>query len=180
MKKSILSTIVLTVALVFSSNVQAQDFPNLDKSPMDAATYPSSYRVSDKKVKIIYSRPQLKKRPVSRLAVNGKVWRTGANEAAEITFYNDVVFGDKEVKAGTYSLFTIPGDNEWTIILNKAKNVWGAYSYNESDDVVRVTGKVSRNDNKIEAFSIAFDGEGEEFNMYLGWGNLVVTLPIKG
>ena len=180
MKKSILSIIVFAVALVFSNEVVAQDFSNLDKSPMDAATYPSSYRNSDKKVKIIYSRPQLKRRPVSRLAVAGKVWRTGANEAPEITFYKDVNFGGKEVKAGTYSLFTIPGDKEWTVILNTAKNVWGAYSYNESDDVVRVTGKVSRANENIEAFSIAFDGEEDEFNMYLGWGNVVVTGPVKG
>ena len=180
MKKSVFSIIVFAIALVLSNEVVAQDFPNLDKSPMDAATYPSSYRNSDKKVKVVYSRPQLKRRPVSRLAVAGKVWRTGANEAAEITFYKDVNFGGKEVKAGTYSLFTIPGDKEWTVILNTAKNVWGAYSYNESDDVVRVTGKVSRANENIEAFSIAFDGEEDTFNMYLGWGNVVVTVPVKG
>ncbi len=180
MKKSILSIILFAVILVFSNEVKAQNFVNLDKSPMDAATYPSSYRVSDKTVKVIYSRPQLKRRSLAKLAPAGKVWRTGANEAAEITFYKDVVFGGKEVKAGTYSLFTIPGDKEWTVIINTAKNVWGSYSYNDSDDVVRVTGSVSKANEPIEAFSIAFDGEDNAFNMYLGWDNVVVTVPIKG
>ena len=180
MKKSILSVIVFVVALVFSNEVVAQKFASLDKSPMDAASYPSSYRDSDKKVKIIYSRPQLKGRSLAKLAPNEKVWRTGANEAAEITFYNDVTFGDKEVKAGTYTLFTIPGENEWTIILSTAKNVWGAYFYKESEDVVRVKGSVSKVNEPIEAFSIVFDGEEDTFNMYLGWGNVVVTVPVKG
>jgi hypothetical protein len=108
----------LAIALTFSTNSSAQDFGGLDKSPMDMATYPSSYRVSDKMVRVIYSRPQLKGRSISELAPSGKVWRTGANEAVEITFYQDMNVGGTAVKAGTYSLFTIPGDSEWTVILN--------------------------------------------------------------
>ena len=178
MKKSILTILVL-IALVFSNEINAQKFPKLDKSPMDAATYPSNPRISDKLVKIIYSRPQLKKRVLSKLAPNGKVWRTGADEAAEITFYKDVNFGGKDVKAGTYTLFTIPGSKEWTIILNTSRNVWGAYSYNESEDVVRVKTKVSKAKKSIEAFSIVFEGKDNSATMYLGWGNTVVSLPIK-
>ncbi|TCP23969.1 DUF2911 family protein [Tenacibaculum skagerrakense] len=180
MKKSILSIVVFVVALVFSDNAFAQKFSDLDKSPMDAAAYPASYRVSDKLVKVIYSRPQLKGRGLDKLAPNGKVWRTGANEAAEITFYKDVTFGDKAVKAGTYTLFTIPGDKEWTVILSTAKNVWGAYFYNESEDVARATAKVSKGKNSVEAFSIVFEGKDNEATMYMGWGDVVVSLPVKG
>ena len=179
MKKSILSIIVFAVALVFSNEVAAQKFANLDKSPMDAAAFPSSYRISDKKVKVVYSRPQLKGRSLAKLAPMGKIWRTGANEAAEITFYKDVTFGGKKVKSGTYTLFTIPGEKEWTLILNTAKNVWGSYFYSESEDVVRVTAPTSKSDETIEAFSIAFDGEDDAFNMYIGWDNVIVTVPIK-
>ena len=86
MKKSTLfSTLLFSLLMVFS--VQAQEFPGMDKSPMDAASFPSSYRVSDKTIKIVYSRPQLKGRSLSELAPNGKVWRTGASEAAELTLY---------------------------------------------------------------------------------------------
>ncbi|CAM1334509.1 MULTISPECIES: DUF2911 domain-containing protein [Tenacibaculum] len=179
MKKSLLVIAVLMLTILFSNQVKAQSFAGLDKSPMDAAAYPSSYRISDKLVKVIYSRPQLKGRAVSKLAPNEKVWRTGANEAAEITFYKDANFGGKEVKAGTYTLFTIPGDKEWTVILSTAKNVWGSYLYSESEDVVRVQATVSKATKKTEVFSIAFDGKDTDFNMYLGWGTTIVEVPVK-
>ena len=180
MKKSVLSVIVLAIAMVFTTNAVAQKFPSLDKSPLDAATYPNSYRVSDKVVKIIYSRPQLKGRALAKLAPAEKVWRTGANEAAEITFYKDVTFGGKALKAGTYSLFTIPGENEWTVIISTAKNVWGSYMYNQEEDVLRVKAKAATSKTNTEAFSIVFEGEEENFNMFLGWGNVTVSLPVKG
>lgn len=164
----------LCVGTVFISQVEAQKFRGLDKSPMDAATYPDSYRVSDKTVKIIYSRPQLKGRSVSDLAPAGKVWRTGANEAPEITFYKDVTLGGKSVKAGTYSLLTIPGNDEWTVILSSDINVWGAYSYDEKNDVARVSGKVSQGES-LEAFSITFDDDG---NMHMGWGTVRIMVPM--
>lgn len=179
MKKSILSIIVLAITMVFTNTAMAQKFPALDKSPMDVAVYPSSYRVSDKLVKVTYSRPQLKGRDLSKLAPTEKVWRTGANEAAEITFYKDATFGGKPVKAGTYSLFSIPGENEWTIILNKDLNVWGSYMYKQEEDVVRVMAKVTKSDKTIESFSIVFEKEGEAFNMHLGWGDTIVSLPMK-
>ncbi|CAM1370286.1 Asparagine synthetase B [Tenacibaculum soleae] len=179
MKKSIVSIFIFTIALVFTNKVIAQKFPKLDKSPMDAATYPKNSRISDKLVKVIYSRPKLKKRALSKLAPAGKVWRTGADEASEITFYKDVSFGGKDVKAGTYTLFTIPGDKEWIVILNTVKNVWGAYSYNEVDDVVRVKGRVSKAAKKTEAFSIVFEGKDDKATMYLGWGKTIVSVPVK-
>ena len=176
MKKNVFLIALFAFAIMFSSEVNAQKFPGLDKSPMDAASFPSSYKISDKIVKVVYSRPQLKNRRVSKLAPNGKVWRTGANEAAEITFYRDVTFGGKAVKAGTYSLFTIPGDNEWTVILSTARNVWGSYFYKENEDVVRVSGKVSSSKAHMEAFSMTFD---KDMNLFMGWGYTVVSVSIK-
>ncbi|TVZ56549.1 Protein of unknown function (DUF2911) [Lutibacter sp. Hel_I_33_5] len=180
MKKSILSIAVIAMTLIFSLDTVAQKFPNLDKSPMDAASFPSSYRVSNKLVKVVYSRPQLKGRSISKLAPEGKVWRTGANEAAEITFYKDVTFGGKEVKAGTYTLFTIPNKENWTVILSTASNVWGSYFYKESEDVVRVSAEVSTSEKTLEEFGIAFEGEDNNATMYLGWGKVLVSLPLKG
>ena len=104
------TTIALAFATLALMNLDAQNFKGLDKSPMDAASFPTSYKDSNKLIKVIYSRPQLKGRALNTLAPNGKVWRTGANEAAEITLYKDMKLGDGLVKAGTYSLFTIPGE----------------------------------------------------------------------
>jgi hypothetical protein len=179
MKKAILSIAIFTIALISATEVTAQEFPKMDVSPMDAASYPTNWRQADKLVKVIYSRPQLKGRSLDKLAPNGKVWRTGANEAAEITFYKNVMFGDKKVKAGTYTLFTIPTDGNWTVILSNQKNVWGSYFYDEKEDVARVEAEVSQGKNSLEAFSIVFDGEDEEAMMHLGWGKTRVSIPIK-
>jgi len=176
MKKNVLVIALFAIAVLFSNETTAQKFDPMDKSPMDAVSFPSSYKISDKIVKVVYSRPQLKGRDLAKLAPAGKIWRTGANEAAEITFYKDVTFGGQAVNAGRYSLFTIPNEGEWTIILSTAKNVWGAYFYKQGEDVVRVKGKVSESEDTIEAFSMIFD---EDMNLHMGWGNTIVSLTIK-
>lgn len=168
--------LVLLVVMLSGLTINAQNFKGLDKSPMDIAAFPKSHKNPNKIAKVTYSRPQLKGRTVNTLAPAGKVWRTGANEAAEITFYKDVVFGGEKVKAGTYSLFTIPGEKEWTVILSKDLNVWGAYSYNQKNDIVRTSAKVTKNEKSLEAFSITFD---KEMNLYMGWDTVLVTLPIE-
>lgn len=175
--KSIVKTLALTLAVVFSINAHAQKFPDLDPSPMDAATYPSSYKISDKIIKIIYSRPQLKGRDLAKLVPNYEVWRTGANEATEITFYKPVKFGDVQIKAGTYSLFTIPNEKEWTIILSSDVNVWGAYTYKETNDVARIKVPVTQSKDILEAFSITFEESNSGADMHMGWGTLRVKVP---
>ena len=175
MKKSILAIAVFAITLISSTEISAQKFSKLDLSPLDAASYPSSYKISDKVVKVVYGRPQLKGRDLAKLAPADKVWRTGANEAAEITFYKDVMFGGKTVKAGTYSLFTIPSAGDWIVILNTARNVWGHYSYKQEQDVVRVAGVVSSSVESIEVFSILFE---EDMTLKMGWANTVISVPI--
>ena len=95
MKNSILTLAFFVITLISSLQLTAQNFKGLDKSPMDVATFPSSYKISDKIVKVTYSRPQLNGRDLMKLAPAEKIWRTGANEAAEITFYKNVIFGGK-------------------------------------------------------------------------------------
>jgi len=176
--KKIITLAVLAGTMLFTNQIVAQDFSGLDKSPMDIATFPNDYKVSDKVVRVIYSRPQLKGRTMAELAPQGKVWRTGANEAPEITFYQDVKFGGKSVKAGTYALLTIPSKGEWTVILHNSLNEWGAYTYDESNDVARI--KVPRNtdDKSLEEFSIAFKEVEDGVHMLMGWANTRIAIPI--
>ncbi|UKM65074.1 DUF2911 domain-containing protein [Flavobacteriaceae bacterium GSB9] len=171
--KKVTTMIICVFALLLSGNVMAQKFANLDKSPLDISYYRTS-RNATPMVKVIYSRPQLKGRDLSQLAPNGKVWRTGANEASEIKFYQDIQFGGETVKAGTYSLYTIPGENEWTIILSKDTDVWGAYGYKETNDALRIKVPVSSGES-IEAFSIAFD----DGKMVLAWDTVRVSIPVS-
>ncbi|MDB4050879.1 DUF2911 domain-containing protein [Flavobacteriaceae bacterium] len=177
MKNSLLPFAFFIITLVSSLQLTAQEFKSLDKSPMDVAAFPSSYTISDKIVKVIYSRPQLNGRDLVKLATPEKIWRTGANEAVEITFYKDVIFGGKALNAGTYSLFTIPSlDGDWTVIINSARNVWGSYYYKQDQDVIRVSGKTSTIEENIEAFSMMFD---KDMTLKMGWGKTVVSVSIK-
>ncbi|WP_163409648.1 DUF2911 domain-containing protein [Flavobacterium ajazii] len=178
MKKStIITTIAFAFTMLLSSNMNAQKFPDLDKSPMDAASYPNDYKVSAKIAKITYSRPQLKGRSISELAPFGKVWRTGANEAAEITFYKDVKLGDSKIKAGTYTFFTIPEKDSYTVIISKDLNVWGSYTYKETNDVARLKVPVTEAADSLEAFSMVFTKADKGIVLNLGWDKVRVAVP---
>jgi hypothetical protein len=183
MRRSFFSAIFI---LLFCAVSFAQNFAELDKSPMDMAYFPNNF-AHDRKpgekaiVRVTYSRPQKNGREIfGNLVPYGKVWRTGANEATEIKFYRDAELGGKRVKAGSYSLFTIPGQKEWTIILNSDLDYWGAYSYNEKNDVLRVMAPASHLGNTLENFTIQFADTGEKQGvMKLAWDKSVVEVPIK-
>jgi len=176
MKKIILLVAVFALTIGFSNQAIAQNFKGLDKSPMDIASFPSNYRVSEKVIKIIYSRPQLKGRSLEKLAPLGKKWRTGANEATEVTFYKDVVFGGTAVKAGTYTMYAIPGKTTWTVVLSSQLNVWGVYFHKDENDIAKVTIPVKQTEENLDVFSIAID---EDMTINLGWGTTLISIPVQ-
>lgn len=172
--------------ILFSCVSIAQNFAGLDKSPMDMAYFPDNFahdrKPGDKPVaRVIYSRPYKNGREIfGKLIPYGKVWRAGANEATEIKFYQDVELGGKKVKAGSYALFAIPGEKEWTIILNSDLDYWGAYSYNDKNDVVRITAPTTELNSPVENFTIQFDSKGEKQGvMKLAWDKTAVAVPFK-
>lgn len=178
MKRStIITTIAFAVTMLLSSNVNAQKFPDLDKSPMDVASYPNDYKDASKIVKVTYSRPQLKGRTLSSLAPEGKVWRTGANEATEITFYKDMKLGDSKIKAGTYTLFSIPEKDSFTIIISKDLNVWGSYSYKADNDVARLKVPMTQATDSLEALSMVFTKGDKGVILNLGWDKARIAIP---
>ncbi|MFX0555221.1 DUF2911 domain-containing protein [Maribacter sp. CXY002] len=177
MKKLSVRTLFL-FALVLTTTVSAQKFTSVDMSPMDMASFPTDYKVSEKAIRVTYGRPQLKGRSLTELAPAGKIWRTGANEAPEITFYQDVKFAGADVKAGTYALLTIPGENEWTVILHNGLNQWGAYFYEEGNDVVRVKAAASTEANSLEEFSMAFKEVEGGAHLVMGWDKVRVAIPV--
>lgn len=150
-------------------------FPGIQKSPTDIS-YMREGRRGPVTAKVIYSRPYKKDRVIfGGLVPYGQVWRTGADEATEITFYRDVMFGDKEIKAGTYSIFTVPDKDSWEVRLNSGLHQWGAYSYDDSMDVASVKAKPAMMDEELENFTIVFD----DGNMILAWDKTMVAVPIK-
>ena len=172
-----ITSVAFGITMLLSSNVNAQKFPDLDKSPMDMASYPNDYKDPAKLVRIIYSRPQLKGRDLKSLIPEGKVWRTGANEAAEITFYKDVKLGDNKIKAGAYTLYLLPEKNACTVILSKDLNVWGSYTYKEANDVARLSIPATEAADSLEAFSMVFTKADKGFTLNIGWDKVRVAVP---
>lgn len=174
MKKVFIATAILFLTTLMTS--QAQKFADLQKSPTDIS-YAKSDRRAQPDIKVVYSRPLKKGRDIfGNLVPYDKVWRTGADEATEIKLFKDYKLGDTTVKAGTYSLFTIPGEKEWTVILSSDLDVWGAYSYDKSKDVASIKVPVSSGD-EVEAFSIAFKKLDKGYHMLLGWDKTIVEVP---
>ena len=132
------------------------------------------------KVTLEYSRPVAKGREIfGGLVPYNEIWRTGANSATTITFTDEVTFGGQKVVAGTYALFTIPGKDEWTVVLNSAAKQWGAYNHKDADDVVRVKVKSAKTPAKVETFTIQFTNvTSGTMDLNIAWDNTHVNVPL--
>lgn len=167
---------VAILALTLTQHADAQQRGN--ESPRVSPNAAVGQTIGTTEVYLTYGRPGLKGRDLSSLAPAGQVWRTGANESVAITFSSGVTVGDKEVPAGTYSLYTIPGEDEWTIIINE-KLSWGT-SYDESQDVIRTTASVSELAEPMEWFTIYFDNLSEtKAHLNFAWGTVNAAVPIS-
>ncbi len=146
---------------------------------LEAAAQASPKKTAENDVlKVTYSAPSKKGREVyGGLVPFGQVWRTGANEATEITFKKDVMVGGKSVKAGTYSLFTIPAEKEWSIILNSELKQWGSYGYDKIKDknVVEVKANSMALTDLQELFTINATAAGFD----IIWDKTKVSVPVK-
>ncbi len=133
------------------------------------------------KISVEYGRPSVKGRKVfGELVPFGKVWRAGANSATKVTFEQNVDFGGKDVKAGSYSLFVIPMEKEWKVMLNKDANQWGAYTYDEKLNVAEFTVPVQKMADKQEWFEIAVNPvDIHSAEMLIKWDMTKVAIPIK-
>ena len=177
-KRSLKISIAISFIFFVNSTIKAQEFPNLDRIPHDIVYFRTN-KISPPTIKVLYGRPQKQGRKVfGELVPYNKIWGVGANEATEIRFYTDVVFGDQKVNAGTYVLYAIPDKSEWILILNSNLDVWGTYEYEQKYDVARVKVKVSRAE-PIEAFSIGFKDKKKYIRMTLAWDTTRVSIPIK-
>ncbi|WHF52713.1 DUF2911 domain-containing protein [Chryseobacterium gotjawalense] len=133
------------------------------------------------KISIDYSRPGVKGRKVfGELVPYGKVWRAGANSATKITFEQNVNFGGKDVMAGTYGLFIIPTEKEWKVILNKDSQQWGAYSFDEKQNVVEVTVPTQKLSDKQEWFEISLmPVDIHSVDLVFKWDMVKAVVPVK-
>lgn len=180
--------VIAGLAMCSIANAQDRKLPPVDPSPMDMAYYPVMYPYVCKVkgepgtlvARAIFSRPQKKGRPIfGNLVEYGKIWRLGANEATELEFYRPVSIGGKTVPKGRYTVYAIPSETKWTVILNKQTDIWGAYKYEPQLDVVRVDVPVSASQEEIEAFSMVFEKAAGGANLLMGWDKTQISLPIR-
>jgi hypothetical protein len=141
---------------------------------------PQSPRITaeGKGVKIAYGQPSKRNRVIfGQLVPYGQVWRLGANEATEITFEKDGSFGGKPVKAGTYTLFAIPGEKEWTFILNSELKQWGSFKYDQikDKDVLHVMAKPTKIGTPVEKLTITLPAG----KLVVEWDQVHVEVPVK-
>jgi hypothetical protein len=172
---------------VSTTTAQQAKVPALDKSPMDMSYFPTDYPIlkTQNKVaappvaRVVYSRPQKDNRTIfGELVEYDKVWRMGANEATEIEFFKDVTIGGKKVPKGRYTLYAVPTESKWTMILNKDTDTWGAFVYDQKKDVLRTEVPVQTVATPVEAFSMNFNKTDKGMDLFIAWDNVSVTLPI--
>ncbi|MFN0255927.1 DUF2911 domain-containing protein [Pedobacter ureilyticus] len=176
MKSSIKFILALFVLVTLGENLQAQGL----KLPQPSTTQTVSQAFGLGKIDLTYARPNAKGRSIyGDLVPFGKVWRTGANSATVIKFTDAVKIEGKDLAAGEYALFTIPGKTEWTIIFNKGTKEWGSYTYSEANDVLRVQVKPTALKEKVETFSIQFANVFDTAaQLQILWANTGVNVNI--
>lgn len=132
-----------------------------------------------KTIKTDYSSPRMKGRKIfGDLVPYGKVWRTGANEATTFVSSSEVMVGGKAVPAGSYTLFTVPNADKWTLIINKKTGEWGIpYKY-ESDELARVDMKVSKLPSPMENFTISYEKSGNGCTLQMDWETTRASVDI--
>lgn len=147
------------------------------KSPIAIASIKSNSTY----IKVVYGQPYRRGRTIfGDLEAWGEVWRTGANEATEITITDTILMGEEAISPGTYALFTIPEPDSFTVILNHELGQWGAFNYNPERDYKRMKFPVKDLDDPVEAFTVEFsEAQYSMTTMSLKWGLVQVDIPIR-
>ncbi|MCF0071645.1 DUF2911 domain-containing protein [Dyadobacter sp. CY261] len=176
MKKNLLivsALIVVTLAGFWGARKYTKSFSPeaVAETRLDGSEISITYGQPRKKGRLIFGREQDK-----ALLPYGKVWRTGANEATIIDFEKDVIMGGKRVKAGSYSLFSVPGQSSWKIILNSETGQWGT-EYNDGKNVMNVEVPIRIRPTVQEIFHIYFEQIPNGVNMILSWDQTEALIP---
>jgi len=163
-----------------------------DASPLDLAQYPNRSRfrnfidneeelkANEPKVKVIYSRPQMKDRKIfGELVKYGEPWRLGANETTLITFYQDVMIGGTEVKRGTYGIMANVAEKEWEFVIHKNTASWGIANHDAETNVASIKVPTAAHSESLEALSMTFDKKDDKnVHLVVGWDKTIARLPI--
>jgi hypothetical protein len=163
-----------------SAFAQGQQGPRINVPPL-SPTSTLKQKVGFTDIEIVYARPGMRGRKIfGGLEPYGTVWRTGANTATKITFSTPVKIEGKELPAASYALYSIPGQDEWTVIFNKVAGEWGAYSYKQENDALRVMVKPVMLSQPVETFTIDInDIRTETATLNLIWEKTKVPVKLQ-
>jgi len=172
--KAVRRSVIALLALLAVVSVAQDKKPPL--SPPGTATFTFA---DGKTITIDYSRPSMRGRKIfGELVPYGQVWRTGANAATSLKIDVNITIGGASVPAGSYTLYTIPEEKKWTLIINKETGQWGT-DYNEKSDLARVEMKVSKNASPTEQFTIGFDQTGTSSAVLkLDWADTTAKVDV--
>ena len=178
MKKLVLiPAALLAIATVASAQMQMSE----DKSKRPSPPASAECKFSDgKTVKIDYSSPRAKGRKIfGGVVPYGKVWRTGANEATTFVADTNVNVGGTAVPAGSYTIFTVPKADAWTLVISKKTGEWGTDYAGEKEDLARVPMTASKTSGAVENFTIGFDQAGKKCTLHMEWENTRAKVEVS-
>ncbi len=173
-KRSML--LVAFIVAILAASLIAQEQPKQPLSPPGTATFTFA---DGKTVTITYSRPSMRGRKIfGGLVPYGQVWRTGANAATSLKTDVNLTIGGASVPAGSYTLYSIPNESGWKLIINKQTGQWGT-DYEEKDDLARVDMKVASNATPAEQFTISLDKAGASAaTLKLDWASTTASVNV--
>jgi len=175
MSNKVKPILILLITIFTINQIIAQEAIKPRLSPLEIVTvkYESTY------IKVTYGRPHKKGREIfGDLVPFGKVWRTGANEATEMTLTKDVIINKKRLEAGTYTVFTIPDKDSWKVIFNSDLGQWGSYNYNSDKNVFEIEAKVTEMDTIYEPFTIEFQLQDDKTILLMMWDKTKASFTI--
>lgn len=174
MRKTLIALSCAAVTVSAIAWLAAQERKRISPHEQTSAT------IGGKKITIEYGRPYKKGRAIfGGLVPYGKVWRTGADEATKLTTEADLMIGTLHVPKGTYSMFTIPAEKQWTLIINKVPDQPGAYEYDQSKDLGRTPMKTQTVKSPVEQFTISIEpGSGTRATLKMAWDTTAATAAI--
>jgi hypothetical protein len=176
MHKQLSIVLTLLVLILMTSLGSAQDKAKRPSPPAQ-----TQCKFSDgKTVSVDYSSPRMKGRKIfGGLVPYNQVWRAGANEATTFVTNTNVNVGGKDVPSGSYTIFTIPSPDKWTLVVSKRTGEWGVPYPGEGDDFTRTDMAASKTSSPVENFTIAFDQGGNKCTMRMEWENTRASIDIS-
>jgi hypothetical protein len=174
LKKPVFAAVLVLALCVLSSAQQ-------DKSKRPSPPAQAQCKLSDgKTITVDYSSPRMKGRKIfGGLVPYGEVWRTGANDATTFVTTANVSIDGKDVPAGSYTIFTVPEQDKWTLIVNKQTGEWGVpYKY-EANELARLPMQASKTSSPVENFTISFNQSGSGCTLQMSWENTQASVQVS-